>query len=90
MICYLLAVLFEPRHKKRDTNDIFVKTELLVPPDWYYYEKHSAKILELYLSFSLSYATFLFHANHTFHIGMCNFDWPSRKKIRMSLVSLFS
>ena len=40
-----------------------------MPPDWYYYEKHSAEILELCLSFLAEYH-FLFSTNHTLLIGM--------------------
>ena len=53
--------------------------------------KHSAKKLELYLFFFFAeFCHFLFHANHTLHIDMPNFDWPSHKTMQMSLVSLFS
>ena len=56
----ILSIITEPRHEKRDTNDVFLKTETLMPPDWYYYWKHSAEILEPYLSSSWSYAIFRF------------------------------
>ena len=46
--------------RKRDTNDIFFKTEILMTSDWYYYKEPSAEILELYLYISRSYATFCF------------------------------
>ena len=36
------------------------KTEILIPPDWYYYEKYLAEFLQLYLSFLQEYATFCY------------------------------
>ena len=35
----------EPRHEKRDTDNSFVKTEVLMPPvaDWYNYENTRQK-----------------------------------------------
>ena len=35
------------------------KIDILMPPDWYGYEKHSAEILQLYLSFYGDMALFV-------------------------------
>ena len=67
--------------KKGKLLAFFFKTDALMPPDRCYYEKHSAEILELYLSLLRSYATFCsMRTIKPLHIDMDNFDWPPHKK----------
>ena len=80
----------EPRHEKRDTNDIFFKTEILMPPDCYHCEKHSAKKLELNLFFFFADLLDSF-TQAIYYIFKClTLDWPPRKTMWVwSLASLF-
>ena len=58
--CHDHSVECNPRHEKKGTNDIVFKNEVLLPPESYCLGKHSAEILQLYLSILQTYATFYY------------------------------
>ena len=68
------------------TRMTFLKTEILLPPDWYHNEKHSGSILWQHTGqredrinftilsfFFVEICHFSFHASHTLHIDMHHF-----------------